>query len=62
MLTLLEALKERIGLRVTNGDKWLVVSEDGEFIVYYRPYAAKKTRTLIETCDEKEAVAVLIGD
>lgn len=60
--TILQALKEVSGLRVSNGDKWLVINADGEFVVYYRPYQAKKTRVLVATTNEQEAVAVLIGE
>jgi hypothetical protein len=61
-MTIIDSLRDPIiQTRVSCGDRWLVCNDNGEFVVYYRPYGAKKTRTLITTTDESIAVAVLTG-
>lgn len=60
-MTILEALRDEMGIRVMQGDTWLVIDEEDNFVVYRRPYGAKKTRTLIVTDDEEKAVDVLLG-
>jgi len=59
-MTLLEALKsDDLDLRVDNGNRWLVINESGEFVVYERKYHQKKTRIISITFDEEMAVKKL---
>ena len=52
-------LLQQENARVTYGDRWLVWYS-GKWAVLSRRYGQKKTRELIETDSESEAVAVLI--
>lgn len=60
-----EALLKEIGLRVSNGDRWLVIDEvyrlGGEFVVYERTYRAKRTTEVYRGEDEEEAVKILLN-
>ena len=61
-MTILDALRQEFSqVRVSCGDRWLVVNDDGKFVVYSHPYGAKKTRTLLTTINEDAAVACLLG-
>lgn len=47
--------------RVTCGDRWLIYDQEAEtWIVYERKYMAKKTKTIIETPIQDEAVEELL--
>lgn len=60
-LTVLDALRSP-GIRLSNGDKWLVIDDDGIFVVYQRKYNAKKTEIIVATVDEHKAVAALMDE
>lgn len=64
-MTIIDALtKEEPGVRVVYGDRWLVGTRDDEggyFTVYERQYGQKKTRKIVETAVEDEAVRYLLG-
>ena len=49
------------GSRIVNGDKWLTIEND-VYYVYKRSYGQKKTRVLVITADENEAVKNLTDD
>ena len=53
-----DALENEYGARIVIGDKWLAI-EDGTYTVYQRKYGERKTRTLVVTGNEVEAVAFL---
>lgn len=62
-MKLIEFLATSLNARVSDGDKWLVVSYDSNrvftFTVYERKPYARKTTTIIETYDEEKAVTAL---
>lgn len=60
-MTILDALRSP-GIRLSNGDKWLVVDDKGIFFVYRRRYGAKKTEIIVETVDEHKAIAALMDE
>ncbi|MFA4871335.1 MAG: hypothetical protein WC623_24260 [Pedobacter sp.] len=63
-MTISEAVRsEEHYLRVSNNDRWLIgTGRDKGWIVYeHKPYQKDSIR-LIETIDEEEAVAVLLGE
>lgn len=57
-MTIIEALKDST-VRVSCGNRWLVVTEENIFQVYDRPYRAKFSICIFETRDEEVAVGVL---
>ena len=62
-MTISEALKNE-NLRVSNGDRWLVIDKERYEVygyIYYKS-RSKKPIILIETTDEAKAVAVLLGE
>lgn len=60
-MDIIEALKMQIGVRVSFDDKWLAWGDDS-WVVYQRPYHAKKTKTICRTTNESEAVITLMED
>lgn len=64
MNTIADLLKsDVINARVSCGSRWLVWDSDAWcWIVYERRYGARKTRILVETRNEAEAVRVLAED
>jgi hypothetical protein len=59
-MTIIEALKcGKYGLRVSNGNRWLVV-EDIEWVVYERLPSKKTTTEVIRTLNERAAVQELL--
>ena len=64
MSSIMEALKNKDNiLRLSGGSRWLVWDDDIDmFIVYERKPYQKKTRILIETESEEEAVNKLVGE
>jgi len=61
---LLYALRQ-YGVRLTCGDKWLVLNyaspvDAPEYIVYWRPYAAKKTKVCYQGASAEDAVNILV--
>lgn len=62
MSAIIDALKnQEENLRIDNGSRWLVWSDDNTWTVYERTYGAKKTKRIISTTDEAQAVAALLG-
>lgn len=62
-MTIVEALQDdSVQVRVVCGDRWLVCDDDGNFVVYSKPYGARKTRTLTVTDNETVAVVVLLSN
>jgi hypothetical protein len=62
-MDIIEALKNKDeGLRVSNGFRWLVSDDNGQWIVYERMPYKKKTMKVIETEDEELAVKMLLGN
>ncbi len=57
-MKIIEALKNE-NIRISNGDKWLVWWHD-KWTVCYRPYGAKKTRVILESEHEEDAVHYLL--
>lgn len=58
-MRIIDFLKD-FSARVVYEDRWLVVSEESNlFSVYQRKFGQKKTRCLIETYSEEEAVRIL---
>ena len=61
-MTIIDALKiTGEGVRITNGDRWMVWDKEA-WIVCERQYRQRKTRILIETQSEEEAVNIFIED
>lgn len=65
--TINEALLYGIDVRVSNGDKWLVI-EQGDlddtpvYVVYQRKRGAKKTQRLCDSFSERTAVSILMEE
>ena len=59
-MTILEAMKHS-GIRLSNGKRWLVVSEDEEFTVYLRPAYSKTSKELYRGTSESIALEKLIN-
>jgi hypothetical protein len=57
-MNLIEAIRNN-DLRVNNGDRWLVIEPNGDFIVYQRKHREKQSRILLTTADEASAVKAL---
>ena len=62
-MDIIEALKNKDeGLRITNGFRWLICDDNGQWVVYERMPYKKKTTVVIETEDEELAVQKLLCD
>lgn len=60
MLGIIDALKNKDNsLRLSNGSKWLIWDNSVGWQVMSREYNQKKTRILIETFSEEDAVEML---
>lgn len=60
-MTFTEALKE-LGARITCGDRWAVINDNGLFVVYERTRYARKTTEIVVTADESAAVTALLNE
>lgn len=58
-MNIYDALKQT-SARVSDGSRWLIMEEDGTYIVYEHQYGRKKTTVIIKTDDEEKAVAALL--
>ena len=56
-------MNEELGLRLTNGEKWLFYkkSDNGCWHVYKRPKGLRYTQVLYNGLDEEEAVRILLA-
>jgi hypothetical protein len=62
-MTIIEMLQDvNISARVSVPPRWLVGDTAGNYIVYERKPYMKKTRTVIFTANEEEAVRFLVND
>jgi hypothetical protein len=62
-MTIVEALQDKsTGLRINNYHRWLCWDTKGYWVVYERPYKAKRTTIVIETTDEEEAIKELLKE
>ena len=63
-MTIQEALKSKdFSVRVVNYSNWLIWDDStNEWVVYTRPYYAKKTKILYHGKNESGAVRFLIGE
>lgn len=63
-MTILDALKrEENDVRVTCGNRWLVIekwNEESWFVVYGREYCQKNTRLFYKGNDEEDAISILL--
>ncbi len=57
-MKLIDALK-REGVRVVNGNRWLVIEEGNRFVVREHKRGAHNSTTLCSTYDEEYAVGIL---
>jgi hypothetical protein len=61
-MTIIDALKETTGTRVTCGNRWLVWNDTDGWLVYeHKPYS-RVTTEVIETQNESDAVEKLTED
>lgn len=49
-------------LRVSNGDKWLVIDDNGEYVVYEHKYRTSSGTEIYRGYNEEKAVSYLIYD
>ena len=61
-MNIYKALREN-NLRITNGERWLVIDENFQFIVYERTYMKKNSTVLYSGTNEDVACEFLVdGD
>ena len=58
-MNIYDALKQA-SARLSYGSRWLIMEEDGTYIVYEHKYGRKKSTLIIETANEEKAVAALL--
>jgi len=60
-MTLKDVLLQ-VNTRITVGNKWLVINDDGLFEVYEHRYRARNTKLLVTTDDQDLACRTLIDE